>query len=310
MHALVLSLDAVAVLGVAAALGAAFVLYGTWRTRVLRLYTVFLATIAAFSVAMGIDAVAKMMRASGSDSQVAGVLGIAALLLQTVGGVVHVAVLPHFVYAINNRHPSVRVQRIFLALALTMAGLATVFVARPSLLWVGFTLTGILFASIGYCIALMLIWVLKGPVAAHDLDTRPGLRAFIWLSLGFLPLFVADIVISQVPVSPLIIRLDGTSLPAYLIVLATGSMVFARKRLNMPALYRDDQLTEYCRTRFSLTDRETQVVEYVMEGYSVPDLAGVLDISAKTAENHLYSAYQKLSVSNRIQLFQILMAHR
>lgn len=310
MHAIVLSVDAAALLGVAAAFGAAIVLYGTWRTRVLRLYILFIGSISAFTVAMTLQTVVEALSPYGIATESAELLRSIGLVVQGAGGVVQVAILPHFTYAINSRQPSQTVQRVFLGIALLMGVITVVFIVRPSRLWLGYLLTGLLFSSIAWCLGRMVPWVRTPAETGAALNTSAVLRAFLWMSLAFLGLFVADILVSSIPVPQWVSRVDGISLPLYLLVLSVGSIAFAKSRLNAPPLFEDDGVTPYCRERFGLTDRESEVIEYVMEGYSLPDLSTVLRISTKTAEHHLYSAYQKLAVSNRIQLFNTLMARR
>jgi DNA-binding CsgD family transcriptional regulator len=71
-----------------------------------------------------------------------------------------------------------------------------------------------------------------------------------------------------------------------------------------------DEVTSRGKELLGLSDREAEVVEYIMEGYSVPDAAKVMRISAKTVENHLYKVYRKAGVSNRVQLFQLFQNRR
>lgn len=310
MHAIVLSADVAALLGVAVAFGAAIVLYGTWRTRVLRLYIIFVATISAFAVAMTLQTVVDALRPYGIWTGSTDLLRSVGFVIQGSGSVVHVAILPHFIYAINNRQPSQTVQRFFFAIAAVMGLLIVVFIARPSRLWLGYLLSGLLFSSIAWCLGRMVPWLHEPAESGPAFNTGHALRAFLWISLVFLALFIADILVSSVAVPRWVSRLDGISLPLYLLVLSVGSIAVAKSGLSAPPLYEDDGVTPYCRERFGLTDREAEVIEYVMEGYSVPDLSSVLGISVKTAEHHLYSAYRKLAVSNRIQLFNTLMAHR
>ena len=309
MYTPALVVDLLALLSVMAAIGAGLVLHQTWKTRVLRLYTAFAATVAVFAISRGLPEAAIAFDWPGAESDTYLLISI---LLQAIAGVVHVMVLPYFTYALVNRHPSVVVQRMFLLVTVVMGVIAVVFVVRPGAVWVRYSLSALLFSSIGWCVVRLLVWLVRGDRGAGELDATRGLWAFVWLSAIFVPLFIGDFVISQPGVRPgrILAALDGLSLPAYLLFLSIGSIVFVRRHLAMPPLYHDQQITDHCKQRFGLTEREAEVVEYVMEGYSVPDLAQVLSISAKTAENHLYSAYQKLSVSNRIQLFQTLMAHQ
>ncbi len=310
MHAIVLSVDAAALLGVAAAFGAAIVLYGTWKTRVLRLYMLFIGCLAAFAVAMTLQTVPEAAASFGIWADNGRLLSSVGLVIQGVGGVVLVAILPHFTFAINNRHPSITVQRAFLVIALLMSFAAILFIVKPARLWIGYLLTGGLFASIAWCLGRMVPWLSDPQQIGAAFPSVRALRSFLWISLGFLVLFVVDILVSSIPVPNWVSSVDGISLPLYLLVLSLGSIAFGKTALSAPALYEDGGVTVYCRDHFGLTDREAEVIEYVMEGYSVPDLSAVLGISAKTAEHHLYNAYQKLAVSNRIQLFNILMARR
>jgi DNA-binding CsgD family transcriptional regulator len=56
------------------------------------------------------------------------------------------------------------------------------------------------------------------------------------------------------------------------------------------------------RETFGLTPRERQITKLVSAGYSNRDLAEVLGISELTAEYHLGNVYDKLGVSNRLEL--------
>ena len=51
-----------------------------------------------------------------------------------------------------------------------------------------------------------------------------------------------------------------------------------------------------------LTRREEQVVNMVVEGLSNHEIAGKLGVSAHTVKNHLFRIYEKLGISNRMEL--------
>jgi DNA-binding NarL/FixJ family response regulator len=50
-----------------------------------------------------------------------------------------------------------------------------------------------------------------------------------------------------------------------------------------------------------LTDRESEILGLVAEGYSNVELAGMLGLAPQTVKYHLSNAYRKLNVSNRTQ---------
>jgi DNA-binding CsgD family transcriptional regulator len=56
------------------------------------------------------------------------------------------------------------------------------------------------------------------------------------------------------------------------------------------------------RPDFGLTARERQVIALVCSGYTNKDLARELGISVHTAKYHLATVFDKLGVSNRLEL--------
>lgn len=58
-----------------------------------------------------------------------------------------------------------------------------------------------------------------------------------------------------------------------------------------------------------LTERETQVVRLLARGHQTKQVANALDISVKTADHHLQSAYRKMGVSSRAAATLFAMEH-
>jgi DNA-binding NarL/FixJ family response regulator len=54
-----------------------------------------------------------------------------------------------------------------------------------------------------------------------------------------------------------------------------------------------------------LTDREREIVQWVMQGMTNKEIATRLRISEKTVKSHLHSIFGKLKVSRRVQLFRL-----
>ena len=61
---------------------------------------------------------------------------------------------------------------------------------------------------------------------------------------------------------------------------------------------------------FGLTPRERQVIALVGAGYTNKDLARELGISENTAKHHLTNVFDKLGVSNRLELVLFAVEHR
>ena len=61
---------------------------------------------------------------------------------------------------------------------------------------------------------------------------------------------------------------------------------------------------------FGLTSRELQVVQAVVAGYTNKEIAARLGTSQNTAKHHLSSIFDKLGVSNRLELALFTHSHR
>jgi DNA-binding CsgD family transcriptional regulator len=275
------------------------------RTRAIRLFTIFNASLFAMTVSFAWRSLSLFLSSVLPD--MARIFELLSTIAQDVGGTVMIAVLPLFVYSLFDRDAPLVLRRIGLLSAVAQAGLSVAFLASGRQTVFGILETVLLFASI----LMALIILAKLLKTATPASAPIGLlRVFMWLSLVFVPLFIGDMAISQIPPSPWLQLVDNCSLPVYFLVLNCGLLVLVRQSLDQPPLMEGERLSDFARARYQLTEREAEVLEYIMDGYTLKDLAGVLAISPKTAENHLYAVYQKTGVSNRIQLFQFFQNRR
>lgn len=61
---------------------------------------------------------------------------------------------------------------------------------------------------------------------------------------------------------------------------------------------------------FGLTPREVEIVTLVVAGYSNPDIAQRCSISEQTVKHHISNVFDKLGVSNRLELALFAVNHR
>lgn len=61
---------------------------------------------------------------------------------------------------------------------------------------------------------------------------------------------------------------------------------------------------------FGLTPREMEIVTLVVAGYSNPDIAQRFSISGQTVKHHISNIFDKLGVSNRLELALFAVNHR
>jgi DNA-binding NarL/FixJ family response regulator len=64
------------------------------------------------------------------------------------------------------------------------------------------------------------------------------------------------------------------------------------------------------RKHFGLTPREREIISVILEGYSNSDIAARFSISEKTVKHHLTNIFDKVGVSNRLELALFALHHR
>jgi two-component system, NarL family, nitrate/nitrite response regulator NarL len=81
-----------------------------------------------------------------------------------------------------------------------------------------------------------------------------------------------------------------------------GGLIEALRSVVSPTESRPDP-------KFDLTDREVDIVEAVVAGYSNKDIASQFSISEHTVKHHLSSIFDKLGVDSRLELALFALNH-
>jgi two-component system nitrate/nitrite response regulator NarL len=77
------------------------------------------------------------------------------------------------------------------------------------------------------------------------------------------------------------------------------------------ALRNYNRLDEISRPKqFGLTPRELEVVSLVAAGYSNPEISQTFSISLQTVKHHISNIFNKLGVSNRLEMAMFAVNHR
>jgi len=82
-----------------------------------------------------------------------------------------------------------------------------------------------------------------------------------------------------------------------IVTIARGGTALAAEA--QAGLAREIQERERTGGRPQLTDREQEVLNFVAEGLSAPDIGKQIHLSTTTVKSHLHSLYEKLGVSDR-----------
>ena len=85
---------------------------------------------------------------------------------------------------------------------------------------------------------------------------------------------------------------------------SVGDLIQALRQMNPP------QRPPVASRDFGLTPREMQVIPLIAAGYTNKDLAQKLGITEHTAKHHLTNIFDKLGVSNRLELVLFAINHQ
>lgn len=137
-------------------------------------------------------------------------------------------------------------------------------------------------------------------------DLKKAIHVFTRITLIFSPFFIFESFRTYIPLLKDVILLKMLSLPAYFLAINLCSLVFANVYFNSPAFIEDDKLTEFFIKKYSITEKEVEVIELLLSGLTYRQIAEKLYIANKTVDNHIQNIYKKLEVTSKIQLFNLV----
>jgi DNA-binding CsgD family transcriptional regulator len=283
-----------------ASLSQTILIYQRYRKAVIRRYAFFLLSLSFILISFLVERYAEAASLSGSNA-----VENIRWMLQAIGGLGFIFTAPYFYHSLLGLQVVSWQRFAFLGVdvIVLLAALAyLVFPAHPVAIAV---LIGSLFGMIAY--GLVLISVKMRTVA--DAILKRALRIFLVLTLCFFPLMLIDSVLAYAAFLSVFRFLEGLAQPLYFLALNCLTIAFGMKYLNRPAYAEKDRLTEYFKSTFGITEREGEIILRLLNGEGGKEIGAALFISAKTVENHIYNLYQKLSVKNRVQLFQLIRAN-
>lgn len=283
-------------LSAAFSLGGVAYLYIRYRTRLLRLVLLFLLSLlfitAGFWISL-LKGITSLPGETGTDA--------ASWIFQLLGGGLNIAVLPYFASALVLVPLPKKVKAFFWCWNILF-----IFMALTVFLFPRFS--GVLpLLSLMQVLTILgaIIFIALGFKRMENTEWKKALVRFLIASGVFLILLMLDMLVTLLPIKALA-WFDNLSMPVYLITITGGAFFFAGRFLSREALVKAGSITPDAKKFYGLSDRETQIVENLLAGYSNKEIGSRLFISPKTVENHLYNIYRKLDVGSRTQLIGTL----
>lgn len=139
---------------------------------------------------------------------------------------------------------------------------------------------------------------------------RNALIGFLILTVIFFPVYIIEGYRFRITAIRDYRIIEIFSLPLYFLILNTLSMIFSLRYYNQPSFWKDNNLSDYFRDKYKITEREETIIECLIEGLTNAEISSRLFISGKTVENHLSNIYSKVGVKNRVQIVSLILSNR
>ena len=286
--------------GSASVVLAAF-LYIRYRNRGILFYGLFLLSLTGFLFSFAL----KVYQQAGGFGESA-LIRYLFLALQSVGGLLMVLGLPRLCHILTGQNFGKRKTVLFFIIAgFTLAGILALFIQPESRLPF-FILAPCMYGTIAYSLLFLFLY----RKAVRDKRLRQAFKVFNRISFVFFPLFIVDILDGILFQLPFHIPGGNFSLILYFLIITALSIRFALHYFNHPGYLNNGVPSRYFCETYGITEREGEVITHLLRGLSNKEISAQLCISFKTVENHIYSVYQKTLVSNRVELFNLLLSNQ
>ena len=150
-----------------------------------------------------------------------------------------------------------------------------------------------------------LVYLMLQTVRSSRAQGKRGLMIFALVSLLCFVLFFTGFIFSQAGSS------SRWAVPICLFVASSTPILVLRKilaRYGRPIrleILEDSRMQQF-RDKFQLSPREGEILGLLLNGKSNKDIERDLFISHHTVRNHVHNIYQKLSISSRLQLMNLI----
>jgi len=156
---------------------------------------------------------------------------------------------------------------------------------------------------ISYCLILLL----TGFRRIKNKSIRFLLMLGGILTLVFTPGFFHDITFSMGKNIFDIFPTEIISFPLYYFILAVMIIIYSSRYFIVitqleKSVHTTDEFLNGISLKYSLTEREKEIIPLIVEGMGNKQIAGELCISTKTVNNHIYNLYKKLEINSRFEL--------
>ncbi len=140
----------------------------------------------------------------------------------------------------------------------------------------------------------------------QNIDLKKALKILALLFIIFIPVQTLIIIFLK---KPLIIFLSRNIFYLLINVIGIG---FAAKYFfkETPSIMDKIVMSRYFIEKFSITEREKEVIYLLLSGLSIKEIGARLNRSFKTVNNHIYNIYSKANISSKLELLNLIKEYK
>ncbi|SHJ12642.1 regulatory protein, luxR family [Clostridium cavendishii DSM 21758] len=140
-------------------------------------------------------------------------------------------------------------------------------------------------------------------------DLKHAIKSFILITLIFLPFIIFESYKPYIKIAQNIDFLKILALPSYFLVINIFTLIFVLRYFNTPVFIENNTLTDYFKNKYNITEKQSEIIELILEGVTYKQIAEKLFISPKTVDNHIQNIYKKLNVNSKMQLSHLIRSN-
>lgn len=211
-----------------------------------------------------------------------------------------------FVHLIFNIHlTKIKKKLIFYLFSLQLIGIGIYYLFHtPNIL------KFLLQASIILVIMYEIYICLKNYKKVKNKYLKKTLKLLILITLIFLPFMIAEYCKQYISIISNLDIIKVISFPCFFLCINIVIIFFVMNYFSKSSYTENNKLTDYFKDKYQITDKQSEIIELILEGKTYKQIAEELYISPKTVDNHVQNIYKKLNVKSKIQLSNFIYSNK
>jgi|GEM_PF-3135339 len=141
-------------------------------------------------------------------------------------------------------------------------------------------------------------------------EIKKTLKFMFYLQIFFYPLFACEFIFYRLPIDlfkKIVPYYSVSVFSIFFLLINLTWLFFVSNFLYFPEIIIDkDNSINIFSNIYSITNRESEIIEFLLEGYSYKKISEKLFISFDTVKTHIKNIYRKSNVKNKMELSKLI----